>query len=241
MNLSLKVDPTSGGHDHGSGHPKGGLSGVSCSTDASCSGTTSGGGKVSFSFNAPEVSGTHTLTASCDKCTNGPQSVGVNVKVKEADAPGWDHLTNSPGDYALVGGETGKAHTDNHYLTAAAKENLMKIIKKSNKAFSGGPLLQLNDASLVWGGKFDIHGKWGKDSDHFEHRRGAVIDIRANQRPDAIPEARFEKFKKAAAESGTFADLHCNPPYSRTCPGCILDTGPNRHFHVRLLGKNAAY
>ena len=116
------------------------------------------------------------------------------------------------------------------------KENLLAIVDEYNSVYPEGPLLRLNDASLIWGGKFDISGKW--TGDHKEHRRGDVIDIRANQLDTAIPESRFEKFKKIAAKNGgASADLHCNLPYSRTCPGCILDNRPNRHFHVYLLGR----
>ena len=147
-------------------------------------------------------------------------------------------LTASPSDYELIGGEKGKAHTDNHWLTLQAKVNLQKIVNKYNATYPKGPLLRLNDASLIWGGKFDIHGKWGKDSDHTGHRRGVEIDIRANQDASAIPETRFKDFQRFANQSGgAFASLHCNPPYSLTCPGCILDNRPNRHFHVYLLGR----
>jgi len=94
----------------------------------------------------------------------------------------------------------------------------------------------LNDASLVWGGKFDVFGNWR--GEHHNHKRGVVIDIRANQDPTAIPQARFDDFERFAKANKAFADLHCafSGPY--VCPACLLDTGPKRHFHVRLLGKD---
>jgi len=218
VSVKVEVDPTSGGHDHGgSDRPKGSVS------------PASGNTALSITFTSTEISGTHTITATCDLCNNGPQTATIYVKVKELTT-----LTESS-DYELIGGETGKAHTDNHYLTATAKENLLAIVEKYNKKYPDGPLLHLNDASLIWGGKFDISGHW--TGDHKEHRRGEAIDIRANQLDTAIPETRFKDLQSYAAKNGASANLHCNPPYSRTCPGCILDNRPNRHFHVYLLGK----
>jgi hypothetical protein len=237
VKISLKVDPKSGGHDHGtSDRLRGGIANVgTCISEDICWSWTSpaNNGMVVFNFNVPEASGKYTISATCDGCTNNPQTATVSVKVKEADAAGWDSLSASP-DYELVGGETGKAHSDNHYLTATARENLLATVGDYNTAYPAGPLLYLNDASLMWGGKFDISGTW--TGNHKNHRRGVVIDIRANQLPTAIPLTRFNKFKRIAANNGAFADLHCAFP-SRFSWACWADTGPNRHFHVRLLGK----
>jgi len=221
VSVKVEVDPISGGHDHGetfATRPKGSV--------APASGNT----VLPFTFAATEVSGTHTITATCDLCVNKTEKATVNVMV-----PGLTTLTPST-NYVLVGGEAGKKHADNHWLTATAIKNLKVLVKKYNIAYPDGPLLRLNDASLIWGGKFDIAGNWA--GEHKEHRRGDVIDIRANQDITAIPEPNFKEIQIFASQSGgAFADLHCNPPYSRTCPVCILDTGSNRHFHVYLLGK----
>jgi hypothetical protein len=240
VRVSLTVDPTSGGHAHGDGtRPRGGIADVkTCPSDDICWSSpqpTDGNGQVVFNFNPTETSGTHTITATCDGCSN-TATKSVNVKVNESKDPGWDHLTAST-DYALVGGETGKKHHDNHYLTATAREHLLATVEEYNTIYPDGPVLYLNDASLEWGGKFDIQGKWDKDTAHKNHRRGVVIDVRANQDPTAIPQARFTNFETFARHSGAYADLHCafSGPY--VCPACLLDTGPNRHYHVRLLGK----
>lgn len=238
VHISLKVDPTSGGHDHGdSTRPRGSVADVqSCDPfgDGICWSNPTKNGAVVFNFNPTYASGTHTITATCDGCSN-TATAPVNVKVKEADAASWDHLTASP-DYALVGGDAGKTHHDNHYLTATARDHLQKLVNKYNTKYPQGPVLYLNDSSLVWGGKFDISGKWA--GDHKNHRRGVVIDIRANQNPTAIPQARFTKFERLAAESSAYADLHCAFSGRYVCPACLLDTAPNRHYHVRLLGKS---
>jgi hypothetical protein len=234
VKISLKVDPTSGGHDHGdSARPRGGIANVgSCPSDDTCWSvdTPANNGVIVFNFNAPDASGTHSISATCDKCSN-TATAKVNVKVD-----GLSTLTASP-MYELVGAVTGK-HTDNHYLSELASANLLDLVDRYNKAYPTGPVLSLNDASLVWGGKFDVSGTW--TGAHAEHRRGVVIDIRANQLPTAIPLSRFSNFKKLAAKSGgAFADLHCAFP-SRFSWACWADTGPNRHFHVRLLGQKVA-
>jgi hypothetical protein len=232
VEISLKVDPTSGGHEHGSGdRPRGGIAGESvCESDGTCWSSTTYNGAVVFNFNAPEASGTHTITATCDGCNN-TETKTVDVKVD-----GLSALTASP-EYELVGAVIGK-HTDNHYLSAPAKRNLMSLVDRYSKAYPAGPVLNLNDASLVWGGKFDVSGTWA--GAHEEHRRGVAIDIRANQLPSAIPLSRFRNFKKLAAKSGgAFADVHCAFP-SRFSWACWADTSPNRHFHVRLLGQRIA-
>ncbi len=226
VNMKVDVEAGSGGHNHDDGRHIPPYTG----TLDRATGTTSSEGKVGFTFKAPEISGTHNITVACVNlaCSNNPQTIRIDVKVD-----GLTTLTASP-DFVLIGAVENR-HTDNHWLTAQAKTNLQKIVNKYNAAYPDGPLLHLNDASLIWGGKFDISGKW--TGDHKGHRRGEEIDIRANQLDTAIPESRFKDFQRFANQSGATADLHCNPPYSLAIPGCVLDNGPNRHFHVYLSGK----
>lgn len=224
VSVKVEIDPIRGGHDHAETvavRPKGNVSPGSGST------------VLNFTFTAEAVSGTHTITAMCDQCVNKTATATVNVKVS-----GLDTLKASS-VYFLVGGEPGKKHSDNHYLSAEAKGKLEKIVDEYNQAYPKGPLLRLNDASLVWGGKFDILGNWV--GEHAEHRRGVVIDIRANLDATAIPEIRFFDFEDIAADNGAEAELHCSKEFSKYIVGCISDSGNNRHFHVRLLGKNARF
>ncbi len=224
LSVKVEVDSISGGHAgaHTSPRPKGSIA------------PTSGTNALNITFTSTEVSGKHTITAICDMCANSPKTAEVYVKVKEADEKGWGSLIASPSEYELVGGEEGKKHHDNHYLTATAQDHLTTLIDKYNKAFPAGPVLYLNDASLEWGGEFDISGKWG--GAHDGHRRGREIDVRANQLRTAIPFMRFNKFKSFAAKSGAFASIHCSFPNALSW-ACAVDTGSNRHFHVYLSGK----
>ena len=97
------------------------------------------------------------------------------------------------------------------------------------------PVLHLNDASLVWGGKFDIAGKWV--GDHKGHKKGIVIDIRMNSTLGSVPINKYEAFKIMASESyGADAQAHCSKGFSFIKDQCKGD--PNRHIHMLLLGKD---
>jgi len=57
---------------------------------------------------------------------------------------------------------------------------------------------------------------------HNEHRRGSVVDVRANNKPGAIPRTLTLKFRELA--NYYEADAH-------------LEGGNTRHFHLRLLNR----
>lgn len=229
VKVSLKVDSKSGGHDHGDHtRPRGGIADVGlCPSDETCKELqTDPNGQVAFNFNAPEAAGTHTITVTCDKCSNSA-SKSVDVKV--------DGLEPMPQSilYTFIG-QTNQ-HSDNHYLKPEALNKLWRIALayqyeqqfKLHDPVTGQftvipPPLHVNDASLKWGGLFDISGKWA--SPHSEHRRGTVIDVRANALPTAIPEGSFKKFKRLATRYGVSALLEA-------------PSIENRHFHLRLLNR----
>jgi hypothetical protein len=157
VNISLKVDPTSGGHEHGdSTRPRGKLSSTACLSDATCLPiTTKGSGVASFSFDAPEASGKHTITASCDKCSN-TETTKIDVKVDgltQIPASSYYALQDSQG--IVIGSRTGW-HTNNHNLTNSAAGQLEQLAKIYHQKFPNDPVLYLNDASLPWGGVYDI-------------------------------------------------------------------------------------
>jgi hypothetical protein len=228
INISVKVDPTSGGHDHGDNtRPRGGIATVNtCASDGTCWSNPTVNGAVVFNFNAPEASGTHTITATCDGCGN-TATANVNVKV--------DGLELIPGSsfYTFVG-KTDK-HSDNHYLTSETAAVLWRIAVSyqveqqfklldpvTRKPTVTPPVLHVNDASVKWGGKFDLSGRWS--GSHYEHRRGTVVDIRANALDTAIPVENFKKFQRLVKRYGAFALLE-KPDINR------------RHFHLRLLNR----
>ncbi|OGT07083.1 MAG: hypothetical protein A2143_12205 [Gallionellales bacterium RBG_16_57_15] len=180
VRFRLDVDLTSGGHDHGETYgrrSRGTISGCvaeSGGTPDTYDCTTGADGYTGFTFNAPDASGTHTFTANCiSHACSGSKTFNINVKV--------DGLVPIPADpalYTFIGGEADKKHHDNHYLTDSALSQLVVMAINYHFLYPDEPVLHLNDASLVLGGLFDKDGDW--DTPHEKHRRGVVIDIRAN-------------------------------------------------------------
>lgn len=247
VHISLTVAPTSGGHDHGdNARPRGGIAAVkTCPSDATCWSNSTINGAVVFNFNPTDASGTHTIIATCDGCSN-TATANVDVKV-----PNLITIQSTPLLYSLIGAVAGK-HSDNHYLTSTSIDAIWGIAADYHMDHtfwqpSGGgtkklippPPLGLNDASLIWGGKFDLSGKWS--GNHYEHGKGVAIDIRANGGVGAVPEGLFTSFVKLVAAQNAEAVLECTSNkvdgQGRTPPTCIGKDGSadnNRHFHVRI-------
>lgn len=238
VRLKVDVEANTGGHDHhDEQRPKGTLTGsAACdSPEQSCiTAITGSDGYASFIFSAPNVSGKHTFTAACvsPACSN-TGTARIEVKV-----PDLHKIPDDPTLYAFIGGEADKPHHDNHYLTDSALSQLVILAINYHFLYPNDPVLHLNDASLEWGGKFDIKGNWV--GDHKAHKRGAVIDIRANTAPGNIPERLFKDFMRLAKDTkladgmtSAQAQLHCSTGYDQAnyCAG-----DDSRHFHVILLG-----
>jgi hypothetical protein len=230
VSIKVDVDVTSGGHDHGERippRPKGALS--------PATGTTGPDGTVSFNFGAPEVSGSHTFAAKCisPACANeGAARMDVKVDgLATIPSSQFYTLTEPDGRGGIkVIGDNGN-HSGNHYLTSDAASQLWRLAATyyfKYRQDTSVPLLHLNDASLIWGGRFDINGNWADP--HAGHRKGTVIDIRANALPTAIPTGLLKDFKKlcdktllADGVTSAIAQLH-------------FIGLPTQHYHVLLLG-----
>jgi len=223
VNISLKVDPTSGGHVHGdSTRPRGGIDGAACASDSTCRSFTTNG-TVGFNFNAPEASGTHTITATCERCANTATKM-VDVKVAGLlPIPPSGLYALYEVDGSVIGAVKGR-HPNNHYLTPAAANRLLVIAINYHHLNPQAPVLHINDASLMWGGVFDIDVEADWNTPHKEHMRGTVVDIRANSRTGTIPSANFDAFIQLAKDRGMHAKIH--------------SSGSNQHFHVRLLNRS---
>jgi hypothetical protein len=228
VSINVDVVANSGGHNHDAGRHVSPYTGTLDTT----TGITGSDGTVTFTFTAPEVSGTHTFTATCDTCTNNPATTQINVKV--------DGLAPIPASvfYRFISPNADTYHPDNHNLQPAASAQLAAIAKAYYEAtylFKDGwlPNVMLNDASLNWGGILDCFKTclntvppsvpWGPA--HGEHRRGSVVDIRARlpavndpNNPQADTLLYAQEFIKAAKKKG--AD-----PYLE-----------GSHYHLRLFG-----
>jgi len=236
VEVRVRVDVTanSGGHDHhDNARPQGTLTGSACAPpEVGCiTATTGADGKAGFNFNAPIVSGTHTFSAACVKPTCTNEDSGGQIEVKVA---GLVEISSGSSTFKLIV-KSPSNHSANNFLMPQALQNLRDFafyyyVGLSAPRYSP---LYLNDASLEWGGLFDVNGTW-QSGFHAGHRRGAVIDIRANTAVGAIPETLFNGFTAIAKEVGAKAELHCTAGIDPAVNNCAGDS--NRHYHVLLLG-----
>jgi hypothetical protein len=227
VSFTADVAAKSGGHDHGeASRPKGKLS--------LAQGTTDANGEVKVTFTAPQIAGIHTIKATCVNCTNSPAS--AEIKVKVPDLLNIFTLPFRDPNWAYPGVGKTDEHADNHYLTVAAAARMLDISRKYQKIWPTAPKLTLNDASLVWGGKFDIKGTWERNPKaHAEHRIGDNIDIRANNASGAVP---------ANIRGVVFRWLrNTSRPADNIPADFVIDTVDplhesigdiNEHFHLRL-------
>jgi hypothetical protein len=197
-------------------------------------GNTDANGEVRFNLKAPDVAGIHTVSAICNTCTNKAASKDMQVKVPDLLAISPNPPQNMDGTftYALTSVDkthagNGRYHHNQYYLTGQSIQNLLTLIN----AFSseGWGTVALNDASLFWGGRYDITANWG--APHAGHREGREIDIsfaRAKNPVSAQKQKNFyKKFCETKAVQIPFSILH--------------HYVANPHFHVYLENQSACW
>jgi len=231
VTLTVDVQGGSGGHDHNENRPKGIFTCGSMGTSWTCTLTTGYNGQAPFIFVSTPVSGVHTITAACSGCGN-TATAPVNVKVDNLipiPASPLYALQDSTG--AVIGAISGK-HTANHYLTATAIGRLNALARLYKTSINPNKILYLNDASLVWGGLFDV-GNTPWMSPHSLHDTGVSLDIRAaNSGPNnegAVPDTVFSEFFIQTNKKNIKAALHCN---GSTVTAVCFGIPYNRHIHV---------
>ncbi|MGH8440610.1 MAG: Ig-like domain-containing protein [Pseudomonas sp.] len=208
VSFSVDVTANSGGHEHhDANRPKGSLSGTQGTTDAN--------GEVRLTFIAPEVAGIHTVKANCGNCTNSPATKEIMVKVPDLLPISPNPPQNAGGSYVYaltsvdkIHAGNGRYHKNQYWLTEQARQNLRALTESF--AAAGWGTVALNDASMFWGGRYDITGNWG--APHQGHRDGREIDIsftRANNPVSQIKQKVFyKKFCEDKAVEATFSILH---------------------------------
>ena len=218
VTFAVEVAANSGGHDHhDASRPKGLVNGA-----LTANGVTDGNGEIKVTFQADQVAGTHVVSAVCDSCTNKSVTKNVDVKV-----PDLVSLQAGRG-YTLEGNTSavGVNHNGNHYFTESARNNLQKLIDHFN-SFGWQPV-GINDASLVWGGKFDSKGFWTTGF-HDEHRIGEEVDIGfiTGTNASKITKGYYEVCREKKVDIPSTILWHDIPkPPGKYDP----------HFHVRLSG-----
>ena len=218
VSFKSHVIPLSGGHEHEGNRPE--------ATVAPINGVTDANGQVRFKFTATEFAGEHVVTAACDSCSNKTADEVVTALVPNLVELGADYL--SPARYILIG-DTPK-HPSNHFFTSEAKDALYRMLELFKNADWG--VVGVNDASLKWGGRFDIAGAW--NGSHHEHLEGKEVDL-SFVRPTGITEKVRNKVYNDAneAEGVSIPQILWHLKDSPT-------TGSKAHFHVYLLGQKAS-
>ena len=88
----------------------------------------------------------------------------------------------------------------------------------------------------MWGGKFDISGRWEQNPKaHAEHRIGDNIDIRANTAPGAVPANIRAAVVRWLRKTSRPAD-NIPPEFviENVDPLWENPDSPNEHIHLRL-------
>lgn len=227
ISFSINTVANSGSHEHhDSSRPAGSLNAVNGITDAN--------GEIKISFRAPDVSGIHTITASCGTCVNPSASADIQVKVPDLLPISPNPPRNPDGSYAYAltsvdqtHAGNGRYHHQQYYLTDFSRKNLRTLIN----AFSGQGwgTVALNDASLSWGGRYDIRADW--KAPHAGHRDGREIDISFTRAQNPVStgkqKAFYKKFCEERAAQVPFSILH--------------HYALNPHFHVYLEKQTSCW
>lgn len=218
VSFKSHVIPLSGGHEHEGNRPE--------ATVAPINGVTDANGQVRFKFTATEFAGEHVVTATCDSCSNKTADEVVTALVPNLVELGADYL--SPARYILIG-DTPK-HPSNHFFTSEAKDALLGMMRLFKSVDWG--VVGVNDASLKWGGRFDIVGAW--NGSHHEHLEGKEVDL-SFVRPAGISSVLRQKIYDDANESegASIPQILWHLKDNST-------TGSKAHFHVYLLGQKVS-
>lgn len=249
VELTADVVTLNGGHNHddsdrhtnfsGTLAPVPGSAGVVTQNNKVLTGNTGSSGLV-FTFTSPAFpnnpAGDHTISARCTGGANcvqqGPNQISVGIRDLVSIPASQAYIPITPNADVL--------HPSNHYLTGAALQQLEDLALTYRQSSPRDPVLRLNDSSLERGGLFDIdfavagHNRqtdgWWRGIGpigllpHAEHRKGLVIDIRANgDGATAIPQKNFKRFEQLMKRM------------RMTWIGENLNTSGG-HYHVRLLG-----
>jgi hypothetical protein len=224
--VTFKVDviEKTGGHGHhDANRPKGSVP---------ASGVTDANGEIKLTFQATEVAGSHNITATCDSCSNKTVVKKVDVLVPDLQPISANPPRNPDGTYAYAltsddpthVGTSGGRQRGEYYLTQQAILNLEGLVRAFRS--EGWGIVAFNDASLNWGGLYDISNNWHPS--HWEHREGEEIDISFQRAGNVIDDDKANAFYKKFCE-----DKKAQFPFS-----ILHHYVKKKHFHVRLVSAN---
>ncbi|HID37524.1 MAG TPA: hypothetical protein EYP39_09175 [Ghiorsea sp.] len=109
---------------------------------------------------------------------------------------------------------------NNHWVTLKTNNTMSYLMNLYSIKYGAG--LYVNDASLPFGGKFDVNGSWS--GSHGLHRRGIDLDIRLY---DTANTATNE-----TVEENINLLLQEEKSLEKTLFGEVHGSGTNRHWHI---------
>lgn len=201
---------------------------------SSYSGIADANGDIQIRFKAPDVAGTHMITANCGVCANLTASANIQVKVPNLVpiSPVSPRKQDGSYVYALTSVDhthagNGRYHRNQYYLSQRSLQNLLTLIE----AFSdeGWGTVALNDASLPWGGRYDIRADW--KAPHSGHREGREIDISFTGAQNPVSKGKQKSFYKKFCE-----ERAAQVPFS-----LLHHYALQPHFHVYLEKQSSCW
>lgn len=177
VTLSLSVDPFSGGHGHADPNvprPAGTLGAEGAEGARMMLVNTGIAGEARVRYQAPDASGLVTVHGGSPGSRAGARSITIAYD-------GLVLIEEIPGTLQYVG--AAGAHHGRFWAKPIVRDMLMKLADTLSRRYPSVELpaqatayLGLNDASLVYGGQFDIRSNWLPP--HADHRRGQGADLR---------------------------------------------------------------
>ncbi len=165
---------------------------------ANGTGRTGSNGCFSTTYTASHISGTVGVDGTAVGLSTGTE-FGVGVQGLVEIPPGVN--------YGRIINDT--AHPVNLAVTSAALTSLVNIANQYKQEFYGNnPIpdndkIHYNDASLPFGGKFEMAATWSNTGFHFEHRVGKNVDVRCCRNPGNIPRDRRVRLGRIFFEHGS--------------------------------------
>jgi hypothetical protein len=222
VSFSVDVTPNSGGHGHHDpARPQGALSGTQGTTDVN--------GEVKVAFKAPEVAGIHTIKAICSTCSNSPVTKEIQVRVPDLLPISPNAPKNADGTFVYALTSIDPTHQGNgqYHLTEQSRKNLRAMIEAF--AAEGWGTVALNDASLYWGGRYDIGSNWRVP--HAGHRDGREIDVSFTRAGNPV----------IVSKQKSFYDKFCNGKKVSFPSSLLHHYVKSPHFHVYLEKQTACW
>ena len=172
---------------------------------------TGSDGGFSTTYNASHISGTVGIDATAVARSTGVE-LGIRVQ-RLVEIPAGQNNGRIIND---------TAHPVNLAVTSAALTSLVNIANQYKQEFYGNnPIpdndqIHYNDASLPFGGKFDLSDCWSNGGSHGEHRVGKNVDVRCCANPGDIPQDRWVRLNQIFRDQGstdTYDETGTNAPH----------------------------